>query len=73
MNVPGKIVYDTLFGDIGIELSSAPAILEPTDWISKLKRELDPRLTPPVLVESNFGMNFSIPVTNNGNTHILPV
>lgn len=73
VNVPGKIVYDTLFGDIGIELSSAPAILEPTDWISKLKRELDPRLTPPVLVESNFGMNFSIPVTNNGNTHILPV
>jgi hypothetical protein len=41
--------------------------------VSKLKRDLDPRITPPVLVESDFGMNFSIPVTNKGNTHILPV
>lgn len=72
VNVPWKIVYDTIFGDIGIELSAAP-VSQPNDWVSKLKRDLDPRLTPPVLVESNFGMNFSIPVTNKGNTHILPV
>lgn len=72
VNVPGKIIYDTIFWDIGIELSSAPKS-QPTDWVSKLKRDFDPRITPPVLVESNFGMNFSIPVTNNGNTHILPV
>ncbi|GAB0174775.1 MAG: hypothetical protein HHAS10_06540 [Candidatus Altimarinota bacterium] len=72
VNVPGKIVYDTIFGDIGIELSSAPKS-QPNDWISKLKRDLDPRITPPVLVQNDFGMNFNIPVTNNGNTHILPV
>lgn len=72
VNVPGKIIYDTLFWDIGIELSAAPDS-GPTDWVSKLKQELDPRLTPPVLVQSDFGLNFSIPVTNKWNTHILPV
>lgn len=73
VNVPWQIVYETLFGDIGIELSSAPGPVEPKDWVSKLKRDLDPRLTPPVLVQSDFGLNFSIPVTNKWNTHILPV
>ena len=62
VNVPGKIIYDTKFGDIGIDLSSAPLV--PSDWVSRIKRELDPRLTPPVLVQSDFGMNFTVPVGN---------
>jgi hypothetical protein len=61
--VPGQIIYNTEFGDIGIDLSAAPSSA-PSDWFSKLKRELDPRLTPPVLVNTDFAMNFSVPVSN---------
>jgi hypothetical protein len=61
-NVPGQIVYNTEFGDIEIDLSAAPS--RPSDWLSRIKRELDPRLSRPVLVESDFGMNFSVPVSN---------
>ena len=42
--------------------------------MNRLMRELDPRLEAPILVDvSDFSVNFTIPVSNSGNIHALPV
>lgn len=86
MNVPGKLIYDTEVGEIAIDvpLTSAPEFDIPKSdfsdpstwqkWLKRIQKELDPRLDPPILVDtSDFSVDFTIPVTNGGNIHTLPV
>lgn len=36
--------------------------------------QLDPRVESPILLDtSDFSVNFTIPLSNSGNIHILPV
>lgn len=73
VTVPGKIVYNTVFGDISIDVPLASAPSAPsTEW-EKWMQLLDPRIQPPQLeATGDFVTTFQIPVTNEGNTHILP-
>lgn len=86
VNVPGKLIYDTEVWEIAIDvpLLSAPDQNDlPTNfrdpntwekWLKRITRELDPRVESPILVDtSDFSVIFTLPVTNNGNIHSLPV
>lgn len=87
VNVPGRLVYNTSLGEIEIEtpLFSAPdenadIIKNPQSlttweaWLKRMMAELDPRIDSPILIDtSDFYVSFTIPVTNAGNIHILPV
>lgn len=88
VTVPGEIRYDIAYGGIwvwpgwaggwsagiGADKSYPIPKTTPEYWINHITELLDPTLNapsfPPV---EDFGIDFQIPVKNNGNVHILPV
>ncbi len=87
VTVPGDITYDVVYGTIQIwpggrgdiaGIGTNPLYPTPKStpkyWLTRLSDILDPTLNAPTLAQvKDFGVDFQIPVKNNGNVHILPV
>ena len=87
MNISGKLIYNTSLGDVSIDIpdfNSAPSSIEDVLSIPKTKKnweaiteaimkDLNPFWNQPTLVDTeDFKVDFHVPVSNSGNTHILP-
>ncbi len=87
VNISGKLVYNTSLGDVSIDIpsfNSAPTGIEDIISMPKTRKnwnaiteaimtDLNPFWNQPSLVDTeDFNVNFHVPVTNSGNTHILP-